>query len=159
MRFASGPIGLIYESTHLTQYDESNNIRIDALNLKKVAQRTRQPCSTTSRSRFRRAPLLPWSAARRGQNNAAGCPQRLAPGPAGPVLYNGQGLLSEQAAFNTQIGYVPQDDIVHRDLTVERALYYAAKIRLPGDFTEEQIWQRITEVLEDVELTGSAANC
>ena len=34
---------------------------------------------------------------------------------------------------------MPQDDIVHRDLTVERALYYAAKMRLPEDFTEDQI--------------------
>ena len=33
------------------------------------------------------------------------------------------------AAFRTQLGYVPQDDIVHKDLTVERALYYAAKLR------------------------------
>src|SRR6185312_16217966 len=49
--------------------------------------------------------------------------------------------------------YVPQEDIVHRELTVERALYYAAKIRLPRDFTDEHIWQRIAEVLEDVELT------
>ncbi len=58
------------------------------------------------------------------------------------------------AAFSDQLGYVPQDDIVHRDLTVERALYYAAKLRLPSDFTHEQIDQRINEVLEDVEMTG-----
>jgi len=49
---------------------------------------------------------------------------------------------------------VPQDDIVHRDLTVERALYYAAKLRLPSDFTAAQINQRIKEVLEDVDLTA-----
>jgi ABC transport system ATP-binding/permease protein len=56
------------------------------------------------------------------------------------------------AAFSTQLGYVPQDDIIHRDLTVERALYYTAKMRLPDDFTEQQIKQRIDEVLEDVEM-------
>ena len=38
-------------------------------------------------------------------------------------------------------------------LTVERALYYAAKLRLPSDFTKEQIKWRIDEVLEDVEMT------
>src|SRR5207247_3824117 len=53
---------------------------------------------------------------------------------------------------STQLGYVPQDDIVHRDLTVERALYYAAKLCLPNDFTEPQIKQRIDEVLADVEM-------
>lgn len=41
---------------------------------------------------------------------------------------------------------------MHRDLSVERALYYAAKLRLPEDFTEAQINQRINEVLEDVEM-------
>src|SRR5207302_759901 len=54
---------------------------------------------------------------------------------------------------STQLGYVPQDDIVHKDLSVERALYYAAKMRLPSDFTNEQIERRIQEVLEDVEMT------
>ena len=34
-----------------------------------------------------------------------------------------------------------------------RALYFAAKLRLPSDFSEEQIEQRIGEVLDDVELT------
>jgi ABC transport system ATP-binding/permease protein len=78
----------------------------------------------------------------------------LRPASEGKVLYNGIDYYRNLAAFSGQIGYVPQDDIVHRDLTVERALYYAAKMRLPGDFTAEQIWQRINEVLEDVELTA-----
>ena len=56
------------------------------------------------------------------------------------------------AAFSTQLGYVPQEDIIHRDLTVERALYYTARMRLPEDFTQAQIKQRIEEVLEDVDM-------
>src|SRR5258706_13952732 len=78
----------------------------------------------------------------------------LRPAHEGKVLYNGQDYYRNLAAFNTQLGYVPQDDIVHRDLTVERALYYAAKMRLPKDFTQEQLQQRIDEVLEDVEMAG-----
>src|SRR5205085_5528637 len=78
----------------------------------------------------------------------------LRPAQEGKVLYNGQDYYRNLAAFSTQLGYVPQDDIVHRDLTVERALYYAAKMRLPSDFTNAQIEQRINEVLEDVEMTG-----
>src|SRR5205085_9864838 len=78
----------------------------------------------------------------------------LRPAYQGKVLYNGQDYYRNLAAFSTQLGYVPQDDIVHRDITVERALYYAAKMRLPGDFTDAQIRQRIDEVLEDVEMTG-----
>jgi ABC-type multidrug transport system ATPase subunit/pSer/pThr/pTyr-binding forkhead associated (FHA) protein len=75
----------------------------------------------------------------------------LSPG-SGMVYYNGQDYYSSYAAFNTQLGYVPQDDIVHRDLTVESALYYGAKLRLPDDYTDKQIRARVREVLEEVEL-------
>src|SRR5207237_6236131 len=78
----------------------------------------------------------------------------LRPAHQGKVLYNGQDYYRNLAVFSSQLGYVPQDDIVHRDLTVERALFYAAKMRLPGDFTNAQIRQRINEVLEDVEMTA-----
>lgn len=71
----------------------------------------------------------------------------------GTVLYNGEDYYKSLAIFRTIIGYVPQEDIVHRDLTVERALYYAAKMRLPRDFTEQQIVQRVNEVLQEVKLT------
>jgi ABC-type multidrug transport system ATPase subunit len=77
----------------------------------------------------------------------------LRPAQGGKVLYNGQDYYKHLAAFSTQMGYVPQDDIIHRDLTVEHALYYAARMRLPSDFTGAQIKQRINEVLEDVEMT------
>src|SRR5207245_3795771 len=70
----------------------------------------------------------------------------------GLVLYNGQDYYRHLAAFSTQLGYVPQDDIIHRELTVKRALYYTARMRLPEDFTQAQIKQRIDEVLEDVEM-------
>ena len=70
----------------------------------------------------------------------------------GEVLYNGRNYYHNMADFSSQLGYVPQADIVHADLTVERALYYAARMRLPSDDTEAQIQQRIHEVLHDVEL-------
>src|SRR5947209_18146623 len=77
----------------------------------------------------------------------------LRPAHEGTVLYNGESYYRKLAAFSTQLGYVPQDDSVHRDLTVERALYYAARLRLPSDFTGEQTSSRTDEVLEDVEMT------
>ena len=70
----------------------------------------------------------------------------------GMVYYNDQDYYKSYAIFSTQLGYVPQDDIVHRELTVQSALYYGAKLRLPHDYTEAQIQSRIQEVLEEVEL-------
>ena len=40
--------------------------------------------------------------------------------------------------FRGRIGYVPQDDILHADLTVWQALWYAARLRLPRDACDEQ---------------------
>jgi ABC-type multidrug transport system ATPase subunit/pSer/pThr/pTyr-binding forkhead associated (FHA) protein/ABC-type multidrug transport system permease subunit len=148
-----GPYRLIYESTQLTQYDESNNIRVDALNLRKVAANQTTLLNNISLTIPPRSFVALVGGSGAGKSTLLDALSGLRPAQQGKVLYNGQDYYQNQAAFNTQIGYVPQDDIVHRDLTVERALYYAAKLRLPGDFTEEQIWQRISEVLEEVELT------
>jgi len=45
------------------------------------------------------------------------------------ILYNGYDYYKSYAAFSTPLGYVPQDDIVHRELTVQDALYYGTKQR------------------------------
>ncbi len=148
-----GPYRLVYESTHLTQYDESNSIRIDALNLKKVSANQTTLLDNISLSIPPRAFVALVGGSGAGKTTLLDALSGLRPAQQGQVLYNGQDYYRNLAAFNTQIGYVPQDEIVHRDLTVERALYYAARIRLPKDFTHEQIQQRIKEVLEDVELT------
>ena len=70
----------------------------------------------------------------------------------GAVYYNGVSLYENLGLFRPLLGYVPQDDIVHAELTVERTLYYGAKLRLPPDTTPDEIAQRIDEVLSAVGL-------
>jgi len=148
-----GPYRLIYEGNELKQYDESNLIRIDALHLRKFGNNnvTLLNDITVAIPPRKFVALVGGSGA--GKSTLMDALNGLRPAQQGQVLYNGQDYYKNLAAFSTQLGYVPQDDIVHRDLTVERALYYAAKMRLPSDYTEEQIEQRIKEVLEEVELT------
>jgi ABC-type multidrug transport system ATPase subunit/pSer/pThr/pTyr-binding forkhead associated (FHA) protein len=74
--------------------------------------------------------------------------------PHGQVLIEGQDLYHNYDSFRSQIGYVPQDDILHKELTVQQALWYSAKLRLPSDVSESEIQQRIHGVLEQVELTA-----
>ncbi len=66
----------------------------------------------------------------------------------GHVLYNGADLYENLASLKSSIGYVPQEDIVHRQLSVRRCLYYAAKLRLPDDLLDEEISRRIEEMLD-----------
>lgn len=73
------------------------------------------------------------------------------PAQEGTVLYDGQDYYRNLGGFSDKIGYVPQDDIIHTDLTVKRALYYEAHLRLQG-YSGREIRRRINEVLEEVEM-------
>ena len=149
-----GPYRLVYEANQLTQYDETNFIRLDAIDLKKTGNNSVPLLSGISLSIPPRKFVALVGGSGAGKSTLMDALNGLRPAHEGKVLYNGQEYYRNLAAFSTQLGYVPQDDIVHRDLTVERALYYAARMRLPGDFTDAQIQQRIEEVLEDVEMTA-----
>ena len=67
----------------------------------------------------------------------------------GVVTVNGEPV----AGRLTDIGYVPQDEIVHGDLTVVEALRYSAKLRLPKDSTRADIAAAVSRVLEELSLT------
>src|SRR5271157_2584434 len=74
----------------------------------------------------------------------------------GKVLFEGHDIHAEYASLRSRIGMVPQDDVVHRQLTVEQALGYAAELRLPPDTTKEDRRQVIAQVLDELELTPHA---
>jgi len=74
-----------------------------------------------------------------------------APSTSGRVLINGLDLHENFDYLKTHIGYVPQDDIVHRELTVEQSLFYAAKLRLENA-SSEVISQKIEQVLEELNI-------
>jgi ABC-type multidrug transport system ATPase subunit len=58
--------------------------------------------------------------------------------------------------MRSRIGMVPQDDVVHRQLTVNQALGYAAELRLPPDTSKEERAQVVAQVLEELDLTKHA---
>jgi ABC-type multidrug transport system ATPase subunit/pSer/pThr/pTyr-binding forkhead associated (FHA) protein len=149
-----GPFKITYTGTQLTQQDESQAVRIDALHLKKTGNRNVVLVNDISIAIPPRKFVALVGGSGTGKSTLMDALNGLRPAPEGVVLYNGVDYYRNLAAFSAQLGYVPQDDIIHRDLTVESALYYAAKLRLPDDFTEQQIKERIDEVLEDVEMKG-----
>lgn len=74
---------------------------------------------------------------------------------AGKVLVGGIDLHNHFELFRGRIGFVPQDDILHADLTVWQALWYAARLRLPKDTTDEEIATRLRAVLAQLGLEGT----
>ena len=71
----------------------------------------------------------------------------------GDVLLNGGDLHREFDALKARLGYVPQDDIVHRELTVEESLGYTARLRLPPETSGAERDKRVADVLATLELT------
>ncbi len=78
------------------------------------------------------------------------------PADRGTVLYDGRDLYRDYAELRQRIGLVPQDDILHAQLTVRRALTYAAELRFPQDTAQEERRARVDEVLDELGLEQRA---
>ncbi|MGV9663550.1 ATP-binding cassette domain-containing protein [Nocardia niigatensis] len=75
---------------------------------------------------------------------------------AGVVTFEGRNLHAEYEALRSRIGMVPQDDVLHRQLTVKQALNFAAQLRLPPDTSKADRQQVIADVLKELSLTQHA---
>jgi ABC transport system ATP-binding/permease protein len=78
------------------------------------------------------------------------------PADIGQVIYNGRDLYRSYAELRHRLGYVPQDDILHTQLTVRDALRFSARLRFPADVTAAEREQRVDEVMEELGLTERA---
>ena len=71
----------------------------------------------------------------------------------GTITFEGHDVHAEYASLRSRIGMVPQDDVVHGQLTVRQALMYAAELRLPPDTNKDDREQVVMQVLEELEMT------
>ena len=82
-----------------------------------------------------------------GKSTLLKCMNGDMPATEGKVLIHGLDLITHYEYLKNKIGYVPQDDIVHGDLTVEQSLFFAAKLRLENTNTAH-IRKKIDDVLQ-----------
>lgn len=87
-----------------------------------------------------------------GKTTFMNCVNGFEPATGGQVLVNGVDLYKNYSSLKNNIGYVPQQDIIHDDLTLESMLIYTAKLRLQKDITKNEIKKRVSEVLKMVDL-------
>jgi ABC transport system ATP-binding/permease protein len=78
------------------------------------------------------------------------------PADEGRVEYAGRDLYADYDELRARIGLVPQDDILHPQLTVRRALGYAAELRFPDDVGADERARRVDEVIAELGLGGQA---
>ncbi len=148
-----GPYDLVFTGTQLLQQGCSRSIRIDAINLTQYGDKQKILLNDVSLTIPSGTFVAIVGSSGTGKTTLMDALNGTRPAKGGRILYNGQDYYSTRASFSMQLGYVPQFDIIHKNLTVERALYYAAKLRLPSDTTNQQIEERIKDVLSAVGIT------
>ena len=70
----------------------------------------------------------------------------------GSVLFNGVDLHANFQALKQDIAFVPQQDVLHEQLTLREALDYTARLRLPPDTTSEQRRAAVDGAASSVDL-------
>lgn len=77
----------------------------------------------------------------------------LRPAQHGQVLVDGVDLYRHYECLREFLGYVPQDDIVPLELSVQEALYYSARLRLPAEASSVEIRKLVARTLLQLGLT------
>ena len=91
-----------------------------------------------------------------GKSTLLGALTGMRPADRGVVLYDNRDLYRDYAELRTRIGLVPQDSIMHTQLTTQRALRYAAELRFPPDTHARERNARVDEVMGELALTRHA---
>ncbi|KAJ3190607.1 hypothetical protein HK101_008560 [Irineochytrium annulatum] len=66
------------------------------------------------------------------------------------------GAEAEVHLYRKIIGYVPQEDVMLRELTVREVVLHSARVRLPGNWTKKQVEDHVDNVLKALNLTHVA---
>jgi ABC-type multidrug transport system ATPase subunit len=74
----------------------------------------------------------------------------VAPADEGDVLLDGLDFHRILAADKSRVGIVPQDDIVHPELTVEESLYFSGRLRFSPDTSEAEVRAEVDRVLDEL---------
>ncbi|MEA3274554.1 MAG: ATP-binding cassette domain-containing protein [Pseudomonadota bacterium] len=147
----------VFTGTALEPAEEGGRVRVEALALTKqvIDRTTKQPRNLLDGIDLVINPgelVVIFGTSGSGKSTLLDALNGRRPATSGRVMYNGVDLYSTFDVFRAGIGYVPQQDIVHRKIKVRDALRYTARLRLPPDTSDEEIAAHIDRVLERVGL-------
>jgi ABC-type multidrug transport system ATPase subunit len=91
-----------------------------------------------------------------GKTTLLGALTGMRPATEGTVLYDNRDLYSHYAELRYRIGLVPQENILHTQLSARRALRYAAELRFPRDTSSRERNERVDEVIAELGLKAHA---
>jgi ABC-type multidrug transport system ATPase subunit len=155
-RVGIGPFLFHVDGNELEILDNSRSLRLQARNLEKIiVDPSGKPKKLLDNISLVVEPgefvsLLGPSGS--GKSTLMDCLNGRRPATSGLLLANGENFYQHYDSFRQSLGYVPQRDIVHTELSVYRALYYTALLRLPNDTDGAELRTRIEEVVDQMEL-------
>ncbi len=149
-----GPYRFVVDENEFTQSDQSEGgVRVDVLGLNKWVNKDLNILQDISLVIQPKEFVVVVGQSGGGKSTLVDAIAGYRPATHGQVIVNGTiDVYKEFDAIRSTIGYVPQKDIIHMELTVFQALDYAARLRMPADTTEAERHQRIQEVMEDLDL-------
>lgn len=89
-----------------------------------------------------------------GKSTLLDCINGMRPATDGKIYYDTNDYYENINSYKGIIGYVPQRDILHDDLTLETALFYTALLRTRADLSKEEVKARVAAAIADVRLQG-----
>ncbi len=147
-----GPNRFIAGVETFSQYDETGGLKVDALGLNKWVRKDLNILKNISVSFKPREFIVIVGQSGGGKSTLLDAIAGYRPATQGRVSVNGINVYKNFDAIRNEIGYVPQRDIIHMELTVYQALDYAARLRMPRDTTKSERHERIMEVLDELDL-------
>jgi ABC-type multidrug transport system ATPase subunit/ABC-type multidrug transport system permease subunit len=142
-----GPYRLVYDGTALVRRDDRGRVRLDAERLTiRVEEKTILDNATLSIPPGELVVIIGESGS--GKSTLIKALAGVHSPTEGTVSVSGEPIESRLA----DIGYVPQDDIVHGLLTVREALSYSARLRLPEDASDADVRAAVERALGEVAL-------
>ncbi len=149
-----GPYRFVVGEDQFVQYDETSGLRVEAFGLNKWVRKNLNILENISLVFEPREFIVVVGQSGGGKSTLVDAIAGYRPATHGRVFVNGVDVYRNFDAIRNEIGFVPQRDIIHMELTVYQALDYAARLRMPRDTTKEERHQRILEVLEELDLTS-----
>lgn len=147
-----GPVQLIYKLERISAIDQSRDLKLDALGLNRLVK-DKNLLKNISLSIPAREFVAIVGASGAGKSTLLHALSGYHPATSGTVLVNGFDLYGNFGAYRSQLGFVPQSNIIHSELTVYEALDYSARLRLPPDTSHTERRTRIADVLTTLSLT------
>jgi ABC transport system ATP-binding/permease protein len=147
-----GPYRFVVGENQIAQYDESGGLRVEAIGLNKWVRKDLNILQNISAVFQPREFIVVVGQSGGGKSTLVDAIAGYRPASHGKVFVNGVDVYRNFDAIRHNIGFVPQKDIIHMELTVYQALDYAAQLRMPKDTTKAERHQRIMEVMDDLDL-------